>query len=240
MRTETYTKFVSRMQALMGVDAANTTELAEWRQYFQRNMRYAWDFFEWPEVCEVEERVPDLGGYIALDEQGHEDIGEVLACFDGDPDGSDSVGDVPYRIVKDGLKVTPGEYESVWVYFRRQMPEYNAADYGSGTAYAVGDETYYPTTGKFYEALVATTGNAPTDESYWKELPIPRCLFEYVAQASYADALLPQGFAEKSRAMKADARGLLEIEVDKVARQQRQRRLGGRIQTHGTAQLRDY
>lgn len=240
MRTETYTKYVSRMQALMGVDAANTTELAEWRQYFQRNMRYAWDFFEWPEVCETEERVPDADGYVALDEQGDEAIGEVLACFDGDPDGEAAVNAVPYRIVKDGFKTTPGAYESVWVHFRRQMPEYNAADYGSGTAYAAKSETYYPTTGRFYESRVATTGNLPTDEEYWKELPIPRCLFEYVVQASYADALLPQGFAEKSRAMKADARSLLDLEIDKVDRQQRQRRFGGRVQTHGTSQLRNY
>jgi len=238
MRTETYTKYISRMQALLGVDAASTTELAEWRQYFQRNMRFAWDFFEWPDVCETEEFVPDTNGFIAIEEGGNA-IGEVLAVFDGDPDGEDAVNDCAFRIVKDGLRIQPDTYSSVWIYYRRQMPAYDASDYGSGTAYTAGGETYYPTTGRFYNAIVDTTGNAPTNEDYWEEAGIPRSLFEYVVGASYADALLPQGFMEKSRAAKADARALLELEIDKVARQQRQSRFGGRIQTHGTAQLRN-
>lgn len=43
-------------------------------------------------------------------------------------------------------------------------------DYATGTTYAEGDEVYYPTNGKYYTALGATTGNAPTDATYWAEL----------------------------------------------------------------------
>lgn len=44
------------------------------------------------------------------------------------------------------------------------------ADYASGTTYAIGDEVYYPTTGYYYTATASTTGNAPTNNSYWELL----------------------------------------------------------------------
>jgi len=46
---------------------------------------------------------------------------------------------------------------------------YRAA-YAAGTAYAEDDEVYYPTTGLYYIALGSTTGNAPTDATYWEQL----------------------------------------------------------------------
>lgn len=42
-------------------------------------------------------------------------------------------------------------------------------DYSAGTAYVTGNEVYYATTGKYYTALGATTGNAPTNATYWVE-----------------------------------------------------------------------
>jgi hypothetical protein len=46
---------------------------------------------------------------------------------------------------------------------------YRAA-YAAGTTYALGDEVYYPTTGAYYTALGATTGNVPTNATYWTQL----------------------------------------------------------------------
>lgn len=41
--------------------------------------------------------------------------------------------------------------------------------YDAGTVYEVDDEVYYPTTGKYYVALLSGTGNAPTNTTYWEE-----------------------------------------------------------------------
>jgi hypothetical protein len=46
---------------------------------------------------------------------------------------------------------------------------YRAA-YASGTTYALNDEVYYATTGLYYTALGATTGNVPTNATYWTAL----------------------------------------------------------------------
>lgn len=42
-------------------------------------------------------------------------------------------------------------------------------DYDAGTTYDAGDEVYYPTTGKYYVAILEGTGNAPTNTTYWEE-----------------------------------------------------------------------
>lgn len=42
--------------------------------------------------------------------------------------------------------------------------------YAAATTYAIGDEVYYATTGKYYEAIAVTTGNLPTDATKWSEL----------------------------------------------------------------------
>jgi hypothetical protein len=67
------------------------------------------------------------------------------------------------------------DLETVWRHYwwpelMRCDLRYYRADYDNATAYVVGAEVYYPTTGKYYEATDATTGNLPTDTDYWDEL----------------------------------------------------------------------
>ena len=42
-------------------------------------------------------------------------------------------------------------------------------DYAGGTAYAKNDVVYYATNGNAYIAKQATTGNAPTNATYWSQ-----------------------------------------------------------------------
>ena len=42
-------------------------------------------------------------------------------------------------------------------------------DYASGTAYVKNDVVYYSTNGNAYIAKQATTGNAPTNATYWNQ-----------------------------------------------------------------------
>ena len=42
-------------------------------------------------------------------------------------------------------------------------------DYASGTAYVKNDVVYYATNGNAYIAKQATTGNAPTNATYWNQ-----------------------------------------------------------------------
>lgn len=48
--------------------------------------------------------------------------------------------------------------------------EYNGPDYNNATTYAAGDIVYYPTTDTHYQCIAASTGNLPTDTSFWGPL----------------------------------------------------------------------
>ena len=67
------------------------------------------------------------------------------------------------------------ELETVWRHYwwpelMRSEERTYRPDYNNATAYAIGAEIYYTTTGKYYECTNTTTGNLPTDTAYWSEL----------------------------------------------------------------------
>jgi len=57
-----------------------------------------------------------------------------------------------------------------WPELMRVEKRYLRPDYNAATAYATGDEVYYSTADKYYQALSASTGNVPTNATYWKEV----------------------------------------------------------------------
>lgn len=57
-----------------------------------------------------------------------------------------------------------------WSQLMRAELRYYRDAYSAGTAYSTGDEVYYSTTGKYYSALQSSTGNAPTNATYWEEI----------------------------------------------------------------------
>lgn len=239
MRTEKYSRYLARMRSLLDVDTFLDSEREQLLSHFQRNIRWAWEAYDWPELVVTELRVPDGLGVIELDGGGgDEDIGEVFVVWDDDPRSAAGACEVPFQLTSEGLQIPRGQYDSVYVEFRVRVPDYYGDDYDSTTTYEVDDQVYYPSTGKFYRAFSETTGNDPTDQSKWVELEIPYCLFEYVVQASYADQLLALGFNDKARYARVDAQAWLDQETDKLSRQQRQPTRHAQIRTHGTMQLR--
>lgn len=55
-----------------------------------------------------------------------------------------------------------------WPELMRSELRYYRDPYAAGTTYAAEDQVYYSTTGLYYTALQATTGNAPTNTTYWE------------------------------------------------------------------------
>jgi hypothetical protein len=242
MRTAKYSDFLARMRAFSGVESLLTTEETHFNQYFNSNIKYAWEQFEWPELCPMEERSPLSGGILPLSDTGLDDIGEVYALWTANPliNGSNP-REVQWVLTPDGIQLTGEDLDStVWVNYKLRCPTYEGAAYAGATAYAIDDQAYYATTGRYYRAIAATTGNLPTDTGYWREVEIPYCLFEYVVRASFADALTAEGFDEKANRQRANAQAWLVQEIEKVSRQQRQGLRYSTIKTHANQQYRNY
>jgi hypothetical protein len=239
MRTAKYSDFLSRMQAFAGVESLLAVEEAHFLQYFNSNLRYIWENFEWPEICPTEQRYPDSFGVIELDNTGGTEIGEVFGVYDANPLLAAGANEVNWVLTADGIQLTGTDITSaVWVHFKKRCPVFSGAAYAGGTTYEEDDQAYYATTGKFYRAILETTGNVPTDTSYWEEVEIPYSFLEYVIRSSYADALSAEGFDEKASRQRGNAEAWLLQEIEKVSRQQRQSLRHGVIRTHGTTQYR--
>ena len=170
-------------------------------------------------------------------------IGEFLQIRNNNPFSSNTFASfIPYQITTDGARYYANNGNSVssldpWVKYRKQIPSYTGSDYAASTAYGVDDQAYYPTTGRYYICIAASTGNLPTDTTYWKELEIPKNFFEYVVSASYADWLKQDGQHGKAMAEEGHARFLLTRELDILQRQQRQKAFVD-VRTHASAQAR--
>lgn len=235
MRTEKYSRYLSRLRALFAVDELDVEE-ADLLDYFQANIRYAWENFEWPELCPVEQRTPDSNGLIELDDGGTA-IGEVFAIWDGDPNGTNGANELAFTLTPDGIQLRPGAYSTAWVHFRSRVPDYHGAVIDLAATYAVDDQVYDEDAGNFFRAI--TAGSQPvTNTVYWEPIEIPYCLFEFVVRAAYADAITGEGMDAKGTSARAKAEIFLQQEIDKVERQQRQRARHTVIRTHGSTQLR--
>jgi hypothetical protein len=68
-------------------------------------------------------------------------------------------------------RLREAQERAVWPEFVRTEQRQYRADYNAGTSYAIGDEVYYPTTGFYYRATAAGSGNLPTNTSFWTESP---------------------------------------------------------------------
>lgn len=237
MRNEKYSRFLSRMRALSGVEFLSPTEEAQLNSYFQRNIRFIWEAFPWPEICPTEELEADSDGLIPLTGYSDHDIGEVLGIWSQDPDGNSCAAELAYKLTPDGIKLVRAGTSSVWVHYRQRVPDFEGDAYDAAESYERGDQVYDEDEGRFYVALTDSSAKDPaTNPSYWEELEIPYRLFEYVVQASYADGLRAEGMNEKANAQMAFAGALLEQEYDKIQRQEGQKPRRTVIRTHGTMQ----
>jgi hypothetical protein len=55
-------------------------------------------------------------------------------------------------------------------YWAESLNAYSGSNYSASTAYLKGDTAYYPPTDRFYRCHTDSTGNLPTDTTYWSIL----------------------------------------------------------------------
>lgn len=143
--------------------------------------------------------------YVGLDQPGLTPIGEVRALYRQNPRVSTRPGELPYNMVDTGVQPVSWTGTSVWVEFRRRPPVVSGREYDPARAYVAGEVAYYATAGECYEAKGATTGNLPTNATYWARVEFPYVLAEYVKRAAAADALRAGGGHDKADAEEAKA-----------------------------------
>ena len=107
-----------------------------------------------------------------------------------------------------------------YLYYRKQCPDFAAADYSGSTAYSLGDQVYFTYSNgysDFWQCTATTTaGQSPeTNPEKWYLLQVPYMFLDYVVYSSYADWLTIEGQTGKSQVLKNTADEILTKELER-------------------------
>jgi hypothetical protein len=155
-------------------------------------------------------------------------IGEFLWAGDRDPRMTTKLSSLPYTLSADGAQFMTLRHTLayVWLLVRVRRPLLAGDAWVAPAVYASGQPMYFTSAlgvGNFYTCAVVngttTGGPAPAD---WAVVEIPYIFRQYLIQGGYADWLTADGQTDKAAAMEGVAQQLLEMEADKLQRQQGQ------------------
>lgn len=220
MKAVTYKSLRDGVISRMGLDASLTpltSQSAALAEYLQSALDSMWDFYPWPDVTLTEQRTPATHT-IDAEQPGETVIGEFLEIYDNNPDDdSQPSNNLPYTSTGTAAVLSSDFHvpdAPVWVRFRVPAPVFTSAVYSAVTAYAPGDVVYHESTGDCYLCTAASTGNAPTNSSFWRRQLIPAYLGEPAKLHALAETQQEDGQYDKANYLFARSRGLLEDRQD--------------------------
>lgn len=113
----------------------------------------------------------------------------------------------------------------VYLYYRKEMPDYSGNDYDATLAYAVDDQILFTDSKSvmnFWKCnTVTTAGQSPdTNPEKWDLLEIPAMFLMFAVYGAFADWLRMDGQLDKASAMDAIAQSYQDQEADKAERQE--------------------
>jgi len=121
-----------------------------------------------------------------------------------------------------------GDPGSAWFRYRPTCPTLTGDPWDEEAAYTAGQQVYFTDAGgvgNFWECLIAPAqGQAPgTDPLLWSRIEIPYIFGAYLSRSLHADWYETDGQADKAAMAVITANERLQLELDKIERQQRQR-----------------
>lgn len=163
------------------------------------------------------------------DGTAHTVIGEFLVATDKDPRVTTrSQPELAFTLDDEGAVFTTSSLAFVWLKFRIRRPELTGDAWDAEEVYTSGRQVYYlnETTkvANFYEANQTTTAaESPVSAaSKWDLVEIPYIFGGYLKEGGFADWLTGDGQDEKAGQHEGMAMNYLELEADKLWRQQGQ------------------
>ena len=243
MRTVNFSTILFEGIQLSGLDRHNIGEetFAQFRDFANQRLRMAWESQDWPDIMRVSQlTVTATTGTVTAAIPA--DAGEMLNCYDQDPLLTTKAQPLSYRIYNDGsvVKLVFGSDPStVWGEYRVKKPELVGDIWSSTLAYSIGAQAYFdsgsntgtampipgkPHYGDFYECLEATTAaQSPfTHPAKWLKKEIPYIFGTFVSRGMFSDWLRSELQMEASQIAEQEAQGMLDLEIDKIFRQQKQ------------------
>jgi hypothetical protein len=166
--------------------------------------------------------------YIAYTQTGQTAIGEYVQATHKDPRITTQLIAYPFALSPDGAQFGPNAPNVLWLYYRIRRPELRGDVFDPTAVYTSGRQVYFvnATTkiGNFFTANTTTAaGDSPASEpTKWAVVELPYFLRGYLIEGGYADWLVGDGRTDEAGAHESFAQQFLELEADKLQRQQQQ------------------
>jgi hypothetical protein len=249
MRTTDFSTVLFEGLQYAGQDRHNIRleTFSQFRDFCSARMRSVWELQNWPEVVRLAtftsttDPVTSVPYFTPTSSEG---IGEILGVFNLNPQLTTKAMSVGFELSDDGInapRVVIGQklLESGWYRFRIQFTPLFGDLYLSTIPYYVGAQAYFdtgsntgaympiagrPHSGNFYTCLVnANAGESPaTAPAKWKKVSIPYIFGPYMSWGSAADWMVSEGNVEGAAVLEQKSNVVLDLELDKLLRQQGQ------------------
>jgi hypothetical protein len=250
MRTIDFSKILIDSVQLCGLDRDNISyaTFSQLRDFASSRLKMVWEHDKFPDLMRLEEItvVEDTVNHIYyFVKPSH--IGEIFNIFYQNPQSTSRARSLAYKITATDTdeRVILGEFYggSVFVEYRIVPPELSGTLWDNTTTYYAGSQVYCdsgsntgtltpvvgkPYTANFYTCLSGPNNNHIPEQNptVWSKVKIPYVFGQYLPRAVFADYLRSEGQFDSAQTAEAEAMHFIDLEVDKVVRQQ------GQIQTY--------
>jgi hypothetical protein len=216
---------------------------AQFRDFCGARMRNVWEMQNWPDIIR-------LAAFTSLDDGSgipyflpDSNAGEVLGVFNKNPQLTTKGLSVGFELYDNGTeqRVIIGQklLDAGFYRYRIKFTPIVGDLYSASTIYYQGSQVYFdsgsntgsympiagkPHSGNFYNCITNTSaGESPyTHPAKWQKVSIPYIFGPYMSWASAADWMVSEGNVEGAAVLEQKANSILDLELDKMLRQQGQ------------------
>lgn len=137
------------------------------------------------------ETLDPVDTFIEYDQTCRRSIGVMLGVWKQNPrvpTGSQR-GGLHYMPSERGIDVRCPGLPTVWITYKKPVPEFTMIPYVEGRTYEKADIVFYVPTGECFQALIETS-TVPTNTTYWRWIPFLDVWSKYVVNGTFSDSLM--------------------------------------------------
>ena len=243
MKTVDFSRILTDSIQLCGLDVNEITvdTFIQMRDLATNRLKIAWEHDKWPDLTRFEERTVQKENEVSYVTKPT-NASEVFAVWDRNPNATTRAMNLDFKIVhtdtEERLVFKTSVISSVWIEYRIEPVVLTGTPWNSSTTYYQGSQVAFdsgsntgsiiqvegrPFSLKFYNCLVTNTNTNPaTNTPNWSEVKIPYIFSQYISRGVFSDYLRSESQLESALQAESEARYFLDVEVDKIARQQGQ------------------
>jgi len=253
MKSIDFSRILIDAVQICGLDRTDITydTFCQIRDFANTRVRMAWEYDKWPDLVRFEPITVQTDNSInyVVKPSG---AGEVYAIWFRDPVSTTRAINVPFSIVhtdtEERLIIDSNVNGDLYIEYRLEPVVIEGEPWDSSTAYFVGSQVFFdsgsstgglnpaegkPFSGNFYTCLVNNTNTDPSlNTTNWKKVNIPYIFGQYISRGCLADYMRSEGQFDSSQVAEAEAKYFLDLEIDKIVRQQGQVQKYNFIQTY--------